>query len=57
MTRQGVEIMEWQDAKVWENKGCPYCKENLRYAKKHNLRCIVDTNTMDVIGVEIKENN
>jgi hypothetical protein len=32
--------------------GCKYCKEQIDFAKKHNLRVIVDNSTLDVVGVE-----
>jgi len=31
---------------------CPHCIEQIEFAKKHNLRIVVDTFSWDIVGVE-----
>jgi hypothetical protein len=44
-------IMSIKEAKGYERKDCKYCVRNMKIARQHRLRCIVDTLTRDVVGV------
>jgi hypothetical protein len=48
-----IEIQELSE--VYCNE-CTYCKEQLTFAKKHNLRVIYDNASKCVVGVEYDPN-
>ena len=48
-----IFFVKHNEAKKYAHDGCPYCEKQLKYAKKHKLRVIINKYTMDIIGVEI----
>ena len=49
-----VTEMTLEDARVWARDDCPYCQANLKLAELTGLKCLVNTESRDVIGVVAK---